>query len=288
MKLNKVLSSKFAPVQHRYFKKDTILYALGLAIGNDPVDPDQLKYVYEKDLAVLPSMCNVLATPGLWLSDPKFEANLVHALHGDQRFIIHHPLPAEGTVAGQLRVIGVEDKGPAKGALVFYEKVLSDQTTGKKLCTVQTTGFLRADGGCGSGGGKLPALQPLPEQEPDASVELPTHPHSALLYRLSSDMNPLHADPVIAAKAGFQQPILHGLCTMGVACYGLIRLFCGGDADRLAAMGMRFSNPVYPGETIRVEGWKTDRSIRFRAYAAERNLLVLDRGTAEIGVNSLP
>jgi acyl dehydratase len=284
MNLNKVLGSKFAPVQHTYCKKDTILYALGLAIGNDPIDPGQLKYVYEKDLAVLPSLCNVLASPGLWLSDPKFEVDWVHMLHGDQRFIVHSPLPAEGSVSGQLRVIGVEDKGPAKGALVFFEKVLSDQATGKKLCTVQTTGFLRADGGCGSGGEKLPALEPLPEREPDVSLELPTYPQSALLYRLSADMNPLHVDPLIAAKAGFERPVLHGLCTMGVACFGLIRLFCGGDAERLAAMGMRFSNPVYPGETIRVEGWKTDRSIRFRAYAVERKLLVLDRGAAEISV----
>ena len=282
MNLNKVLGSKFAPVQHTYSKKETILYALGLGIGNDPTDPGQLKYVYEEGLAVLPSMCNVLAYPGLWLSDPKYEVDWVHMLHGDQRFVVHHPLPTQGTVVGQLRVLGVEDKGSDKGALVFSERVLSDRATGERLCTVQTTGFLRADGGCGSGGEKLPALEPVPEREPDASVELPTYPQSALLYRLSADLNPLHVDPSVAAKAGFDRPILHGLCTMGVACFGLIRLFCGGDANRLAMMGMRFSNPVYPGETIRVEGWKSDRNIRFRAYAAERELLVLDWGAAEI------
>jgi acyl dehydratase len=104
------------------------------------------------------------------------------------------------------------------------------------------------------------------------------------LYRLSADINPLHVDPLLAAKAGFERPVLHGLCTMGVACFGLISLFCGGEAERLIAMGVRFSNPLFPGETIRVEGWKTGRNIRFRAYAVERELLVLDRGGAEIGI----
>jgi acyl dehydratase len=282
MNLNKVLGSKFAPIQHTYSKKDTILYALGLAIGNDPIDPGQLKYVYEQGLVTLPSMCNVLAHPGLWLGDPMFEVDHKHMLHGDQRFVVHHPLPAEGSVVGKLRVIGVEDKSLEKGTLVFFERVLSDEITGEKLCTVQTTGFLRKDGGCGSAGEKLSELETLPERKPDASLELPTYPQSALLYRLSGDLNPLHADPVVAAKAGFERPVLQGLCTMGVACFGLISLFCGGDPVQLTAMGVRFSKPVYPGETIRVEGWRTGHNIRFRAYAAERKVLVLDRGAAKI------
>ncbi len=282
MNLTRILGSSFAPVQQTYCEKDTMLYALGLGIGNDPTDPGQLKYVYEKNLVALPSMCNVLASPGLWLSDPIFEVDWVRLLHGEQRFVIHSPLPVEGGVTGQFRVIGVEDKGPAKGALLFFEKVLSDQVTGKKLCTVHTTGFLRADGGCGSGGEKLSVLEPVPEREPDRSVELETQPQSALLYRLSADMNPLHADPLVAARAGFERPILHGLCTMGVACYGLIRQLCGGDAKRLAAMGMRFINPVYPGDTVRLDVWNRGGNTRFRAYAVERELLVLDRGSAEI------
>jgi acyl dehydratase len=282
MNLENVLRSKFAPIEHTYTKKDTILYALGLALGHDPLDPDQLKFVYESGLKTLPSMCNVLASPGFWLREPQYDIDWMKSLHGDQRFIVHKPLPTEGTVVGNVRVVGVEDKGANQGTLLFYEKVLYDKATGEKHCTVQTTGFLRGDGGCGSGGKALPELEPVPEQEPDAKLDLPTYPQSALLYRLCADPNPLHVDPVVAAKAGFERPILHGLCTMGVACFGIIKVFCNSDPERLTTMGTRFSNPVYPGETIRVEGWHDDHSARFRAYVVERDIIVLDRGTAEI------
>lgn len=282
MNLDAVMAYEFPPVEHTYTEKDTMLYGLGLSLGRDPQDPEQLKFVYEKGLQALPSMCNVLAHPGFWLREPRLAIDWVRALHGEQRFVVHKPLPPRATVIGDMRVIGVEDKGPNKGALLFYEKVISAKSTGERLCTVQTTGFLRGDGGCGNAGVTLPGLEATPQAQPEATLDWPTGRQSALIYRLSGDLNPLHVEPSVAAQAGFQGPILQGLCTMGVACFGLIKLFCRGEPHRLRGMGVRFRDAIYPGETIRLECWRTDRTIWFRARVAERDSVVLDHGVAEM------
>ena len=122
----------------------------------------------------------------------------------------------------------------------------------------------------------------LPEREPDGHFDLPTLPQAALIYRLSGDYNPLHADPAVAKAAGFKAPILHGLCTFGVACHALVRTVCDGDPSRLRRQDVRFSSPVYPGETIRTEYWQDGRAVSYRARVLERDIVVLNNGYAEV------
>ena len=277
-----LLNWKLDDVVQTYDFRDTILYALGLGYGADPLDEDGLRFVYEENLKTVPTMCVVLGHPGFWVKDPRTGVDWVKVLHGEQGFRIHKPLPPQGTVIGRTRVTDIIDKGPGKGALIFSEKQVIDQASGDLLATTTSTTFARGDGGCG--GPQKPQPQPhaLPDRDPDRSIDIPTRPEAALIYRLSGDYNPLHADPKVARAAGFKAPILHGLCTYGVASRGLIAAVCGGEPDRLTSMQARFTSPVYPGETIRVETWIDGGTASFRARVVERDVIVLNNGRAEI------
>lgn len=280
--LERIRNLEFTDLRQSYVPRDTILYALGLGYGEDPLDPATLRYVYEDGLQAVPSMVSVLCQPGFWARDPVYGVDWVKVLHAEQAFEIVAPLPAEGTVTGRVKVIGVEDKGPDKGAVLHQVKELSSEE-GSMLARVRTTIFLRGNGGQGSFGETIAAAEPLPERAPDRVVTMPTSRRAALIYRLSGDWNPLHADPEIARKAGFDQPILHGLCTFGIACRALLSSACDGDPARLKGMFARFSRPVFPGETISVEIYDEPGVIRFRAVAVERGITVLDRGSATVG-----
>jgi acyl dehydratase len=282
MNLDALIHRKFPPITQRYDAKDTILYALGVGVGADPVDPVQLPYVYEKHLRILPSQSSVLVFPGMWLADPALGINFLKVLFGEQGVIFERPLKPTATIRGEYEVLGVEDKGPEKGAVVYFEKRIIDDADGGLICRVHSTYFLRADGGCGSWGKPLPPLEVLPERAPDKVIEIATIPRQALIYRLNGDYNPIHADPAAAAAAGFERPILHGLCSFGIACFGLVRELCDNHPDRLVELFTRFSKPVFPGETIRLELFQEDNRWRFRARVVERNEIVLDRGIVRI------
>lgn len=282
MNLAALLAHKFPAQRVRYGIKDTMLYALTVGAGADPLDADDLKLVYEQELRALPTMSAVIAYPGLWITEPQFEVNYLKLLHGEQDLTIHQPLPAQAEVLGDYRVAAVVDKGADKGALVYFCKEIRDAGTQELFCTVSSTLFLRADGGCGNFGTPPP---PLPSEAVAGAKfqdEIRTTANAALFYRLNGDMNPIHADPVAAGKAGFSRPILHGLCTYGVVGYLLTRSVCGHDPSRIRSLGVRFSSPVYPGETIRVEGTRTGHGAHFRAVAVERNQVVLTNGYARI------
>jgi acyl dehydratase len=282
MDITAIQSFRLAPIEHRYSAKDSILYALGLGFGERPLDPHHLQFVYEKGLRAVPSACVVLAHPGFWVNNPVLKIDWIKILHGEQAFEIFEPLPAEGTVRGEYEILAVEDKGREKGAIMHVRKRLSDVASGKLLANVTSVYMLRGDGG-GGGFGVVPEPPaPLPDGEPDVTFSLRTLPQSALIYRLSGDLNPIHADPAAAAKAGFTQPILHGLCSMGLATRALIESLCEGDSRRVRAVSLRFSKPLFPGETVAVEIFKLRSGIRFRARAVERNVVVLDRGAAVI------
>lgn len=281
VKLDVLRNFQIKPIEHRYTAKDSMLYALGLGYGSEPTNPDHLQFVYEENLKSVPSICNVLAHPGFWVNDPSLEIDWVKILHGEQSFDIFKPLPPEGNVRGTYEIIAVEDKGD-KGAVGYVEKTLTDIDTGEVLAKVLTTLMMRGDGGQGGFGTAPAAPEALPDGEPDLVVDFGTLPQSALIYRLSGDYNPIHADPVAASKAGFPQPILHGLCSMGLATRALITGICDGQPDRLKALSLRFSRPVFPGETIRTEIFRTPTGARFRARAVERDIVVLDRGTATL------
>ena len=281
MNLDALVGAKLPAIDHAYDHKDAILYALGLGYGEDPMDPAQLAYVYEDGLQAVPSLCVVLAHPGFWLTRPEFDVAWLKLLHAEQAFQMHRPLPPKGKVRGSYRVLAVEDRGE-KGSVLYQEKLLHDSGSGELIATVTTTLFLRGDGGQGSHGTAPEPMAPLPDLAPDFSVDLTTLPQQALIYRLSGDLNPIHASVGAAAKAGFDRPILHGLCTMGFAVRAILKAYCDDRPERLTSFAVRFTKPVFPGETLRFDFYRDGSALRFRGTAVGRDVVVLDRGVATI------
>ena len=272
----------FPEIEHTYTEKDTILYALSLGIGHDPVDPEQLPYIYEKDLKAFPTMAVILGYPGLWMTDPKTKINFLKVVHGEQRLQILQPLPTSGTVKAQIKVSHVIDKGADKGALVIVERKIFDENNTLLAVTDQTT-FCRGDGGFGQGDDSPEALPKPPVRTPDAIEEIQIRPDAAVLYRLNADPNPLHIDPETAKAAGFDKPILHGLCTYGMTAHAIVKNYCDYQAERLLRFDTRFSAPVFPGETLVVEMWQlNDNEISFQAKVKERDIIVLSNGISNI------
>jgi len=277
-----LLQRPFARVEHRYTARDAILYALGLGLGSDPMDRGQLRYVHEEGLAALPTFANVLAYPGFWAREPDTGIDWQRLVHAEQAIVLHAPLPVQGVVVGRNRITGLWDKGAGRGALMQQVRELADEA-GRALATVTQLTMLRGDGGCGSAGEGTPAApHTLPERSPDVVCDLPALPQAALLYRLSGDYNPLHADPAVAAAAGFARPILHGMCTMGVAAHAVLRTLLGYDPTRFAAMRVRFTAPVFPGETLRTELWIDGDRVSLRTTALDRGVIVLDKGRVDL------
>ena len=258
--------------------QDTALYNFSIGLGQDPMDQQQLDFLYEPRLKAMPAMANVLGYPGFWLRNPDTGVDWTQVLHGEQSLILHKPLPAEGEIIGKSRISAIVDRGPGKGALLYNERVVLDAKTGEKLATLEGTTFARGDGGFGGPSGPVKKPHAEPDRAPDVVVDLPTRPEQAIVYRLNGDHNPLHIDPEVAAKAGFKQPILHGLCTFGVVCHALMKALCGYDPARFGRMDLRFSSPVFPGETIRTEIWHEDGGAAFRARVVERDKVVVSNG----------
>ena len=281
MDVERIRNMTIDPIVQSYDFRDTILYALGLGYGSDPLDRSELPFVYEKDLRCLPSYANLLCHPGFWAQKAEFGIDWVKILHAEQDYQIHSPLPATGTIRGEYSVVGIEDKGEGRGALLHQAKTLYDTRDDTVLAVVRSTLFMRGNGGEGGFGEAPPVAEKLPERAPDRVVEIETLPRQALIYRLSGDYNPIHADPDLAQKAGFSQPILHGLCTNGIATRAILKAYADNDPARLTSMFVRFSSPVMPGETIRCEFFEGDGGrLRFRAIAKERDTVVLDRCSA--------
>lgn len=279
---DKLINSRIPPVEQQLTRRDTMLYALGVGLGADPCDEKQLRFVYEDNLVALPTMAIILGYPGPWHANADIGITRTHVVHGEQGFTIHRPLPVEGTITGLTEITSVVDKGKDKGALLMTKTTVRDTTTQEVVCTLTSTTFCRADGGFGGPSGPVKAPHVIPERTPDLTCELPTLPQAALIYRLSGDYNPLHADPAYARKAGYKMPILHGRCTFSVVGHALLKSCCGYEAHRLKSMEGRFSSPVYPGETIRTEMWTDGGIVSFRASVPARGVTVLDNGRAEI------
>lgn len=261
--------------------RDTILYALGVGVGCDPaLEHETLRYAYEENLEALPSMAVILAYPGFWLKEPQFGADWKRVLHAEETVTLHRPLPVAGEAIGILTIEEIYDKGPDKGAIVHSKREIYDRATGDHLATDARASFLRGDGGCGGRTDPAPAPPRLPDRPPELSIALPTQAQQALIYRLSGDYNPLHADPAVASAAGFGRPILHGLCTYGVVTRALM-LAVADEGKMFSSMTARFSAPVYPGDTIETEIWPEGNTLFFRALAKERGAVVLNNGRAE-------
>jgi acyl dehydratase len=278
----------FPDIVHRYTERDSMLYALGLGFGSDPMDRGALRFVYEKNLQAVPTLATVMGSPGIWWRDPRTGADAVKLVHGEQDIRLLRPLAASGTLVARNRVISLTDKGAGKGAIAVLLRSLVDEATGETVAESRNVTFLRGDGGFSDiSGVSDPGPEPLPavpERAADIEVSYATRPETALIYRLSGDVNPLHADPDVAAKAGFDRPILHGLCTYGMGARAVIENVLGHDAARLKRLAVRFTSPVWPGETVRYELWREgDARLSLRASVDARKVVVLNNGVVEIG-----
>ncbi|MCX7311845.1 MAG: MaoC/PaaZ C-terminal domain-containing protein [Alphaproteobacteria bacterium] len=279
---DKLMGLKIPDAEHSYGEKDTMLYALGVGVGHDPTDRQQLEFVYEKNLKAMPTFACLLGYPGFWVRDLDTGIDWVRIVNGEQGFTLHAPVQPSGTVIGRTRILEVIDKGEGKGAVVYTERSITDKASGQLLASVTQTTFCRADGGFGGPPRESPPSHKLPDRAPDLTCDLGTRPEMALIYRLSADLNPLHADLDVAKAAGFPRPILHGLGTFGVVGHALLKSACGYDPSRMTAMSGRFSAPVFPGETIRTEIWRDGNVVSFRALVPERNIVAMTNGRAEI------
>jgi len=269
-------------VEQRYSQKDVILYALGIGLGQDPVNEDELTFVYEKKLKVLPTFPAVLGRPDFWIRDLPTGIDFTTILHGEQGIVLHRQLEPSGHVIATTRITEIVDKGQGKGALVYTERRIVDKTSGDSLATVSETTFCRSEGGFGGPSRTVKKANEMPERAPDLTCDLPTRPEAAIIYRLSGDLNPLHVDPAMAKAAGYKRPILQGLATFGVSGHALLRTLCNYDPCRLTSISGRFTAPVFPGDTIRTEIWRDGSIVTFRARALERDILVINNGCAEL------
>ena len=279
---DKLLAIRIPDKEQRYSEKDAMLYALGVGLGHDPVNEQQLAFVYEKNLKVLPTFPVVLGFDPFLLRDLGIGINFEMTVHGEEHLVLHRPLPTSGIIVARQRFVDVIDKGAGKGALLLMERTISDKATGALLATMRETVFCRADGGFSGTTRPSPPVHPVPDRAPDIVCDLPTRPDMALIYRLSADTNPLHADPEMARAAGFPRPILHGLGSFGVAAHALLRSVCDYDPARMRSIGGRFSAPVFPGESIRTEMWRDGPVVSFRARVLERDAVAINNGRAEV------
>jgi acyl dehydratase len=279
---DKLMALDLAPAEQIYDARDCMLYALGVGLGHDPMNEDELAFVYEKNLKVLPTMATVLANSGSLARNPDSGINWVMVVNGEQGFTLERPLAGEGALVGRTRIVEVVDKGAGKGALLLTERKITDKASGALVATVTQTIFCRGDGGFGGPPRQSPPPHPIPSRAADAVCDFGTRPEMALIYRLSGDYNPLHAEPAAAKAAGFERPILHGLGTFGVSGHALLKTMCGYDPARLKSFSCRFSAPVFPGETIRTEMWRDGLIVSFRARVVGRDVIAINNGRAEV------
>jgi acyl dehydratase len=255
---------------------DALLYAIGVGAGlGDPLQ--DLEFTTENTAGV---QQQVLPTYGVLLAQARMAADLgdfdrALLVHAEQSIELHRPLPVAGTLRTSAMVTGIYDKG--SGALIQSENKAVDAATGEPVVTTRSGTFIRGEGGFGGDRGSSEPWQ-LPDRAPDHKVTQQTRPEQALLYRLSGDRNPLHADPAFAARGGFSRPILHGLCTYGFTGRVLLHELCGSDPARFSSMSGRFSRPVLPGESLVVSIWTGDDGIALFQTAKEDGTVVIDRG----------
>jgi acyl dehydratase len=272
-----VLSHPSTSQEYSFSVRDAILYALCLGFGSDPLNERTLPFVYERHLKVVPTLPTVVA----WIANPTFAAlgvDPLTALHGEQRIELHRPITIPLRVRVQGSVVGVYDKGAERGAIVVTCHVLTDAVDGGKVATLTTSCFARAEGGCGGSVDVPPQPHPVPHRAPDLSLDIVTRADLALLYRLTGDRNPVHAEPQVARDAGFARPLLHGLCSFGMSCRAVLETYADFDPKRIASHQARFASPVYPGETITVDLWRDADVVSFEARIRARGVTVIKNG----------
>ena len=283
-----ILDQATPPRPFSYGPREAMLYALGVGYGSDPLNRDELPFVYEKALKIVPTAVCVLSGGGpgdiLFPNGAPVPAghrpssfSYPDMLHGEEKIELHHPLPTSGDFVAVDRVAAAYDKGKDKGALVV-RKTQWHSAAGDHIATVTTSLFCRKEGGFGGPTEGAPKPHPTPARAPDLSIDFATRPDQALIYRLSGDLNPLHADPDWARESGFERPILHGLCTFGFACRAVLATMADNDPDRILSHQARMSAPVYPGDVISFDLWRDGKDIAFEAHVRARGVTVLRNG----------
>ncbi len=256
--------------------RDVMLYAMAVGFGRDPLNVSELRYVYEgAGLRTVPTLASTLASSS-FLHDCGWDYGRI--LHGEERLIIHRPLVESGTLLLDSEVTEVFDKGAERGAVILTETRARTASDDEPSFTVRRTILARGDSGFGGPSGSGPAAHPVPRREPDLVSSFETRRGQALLFRLSGDRNPLHADPALAKRLGLPAPILHGLCSFGIACRAILKTICEYDQTLITELDVRFSAPVYPGETLVTEMWQEANVVSYRVRAAERDVVVLNHG----------
>jgi acyl dehydratase len=260
-----------------YADTETMLYALSIGFGRDPLDEKELPFVCEHRglIKTVPSFATVLI-PDMFPPDLGWDYSQV--LHAEQRLTLFRPVPAEAELLINKRIVDVFDRGPKFGAMVLFEaegRFAKDDTV---VFTLSNTIVARGDGGFGGPNGKGPAPHRIPRRQADLYCDFETRADQALYYRLTGDRNPLHSDPTAARKAGFDAPILHGLCTYGIACHAILKTICAYDHTLITGLDARFSSPVLPGDTVTTAMWQEGNIVSFQCTAKERGVVVLKNG----------
>jgi len=275
-----ILGLRSESIGFSWTDREAMLYALGVGMGEDPLDEKQLAFVYERNLQVLPTFASVIvreAAPG------PLDINAALVLDGERDLMIHKPLASSASVVMNGRITGVSDKGPGKGAIITREVVIMDACNREKIATMVSSIFARGDGGFGGPPESKTDKPGIPARAPDLTVNISTRPDQALIYRLSGDRNPLHCDPAFAVRAGFQRPILHGLCTYGICCRAILQTYADFDPTAIKRFAARFSSPCYPGDVVSVDIWKSDSELSFQARVEKRGVTVIKNGRALLG-----
>lgn len=273
----KLMSKSIVDLPFSYRDTETMLYALSVGVGRDPTDARELAYVSDDGSSpkTMPTFATCLV-PDMFPPDLGWDYSQV--LHAEQRLQLFRPLPPQADLLINKRIVEAYDRGPRIGAMIMFEAEVRLAKDDTALFTLGNTIMARGDGGFGGPNGKGPAPHRVPRREPDLACEFDTRPDQALLYRLNGDRNPLHSDPQLARSVGFDRPILHGLCTYGVACHAILKTICEYDHTLITGFDARFSSPVMPGDTIRTDMWQDGNVVSFQCTAVERDIVVLKNG----------
>jgi acyl dehydratase len=281
IKYDELMALKNLGQKYAYGDREVMLYACGIGMGADPMDEKELAFVNEatatpRALKVVPTFASVAA----WGAGPgEMNLNRVMVVDGERDITFHRPLPMAANLVVDSRVLAVFDKGKDKGAVIRHQTLLKNEN-GEELATLVASRFARGDGGFGGPSEGQPEPHKVPTRSPDKSIDITTRADQALIYRLCGDRNPLHSDPEFAARAGFPRPILHGMCTFGITCHGILQTYADYDPSAFRQHAARFSSPVYPGETVTLDLWKDGNVISFEARVKARDAVVIRSGKA--------
>ena len=284
IKYEELMAMKNLGQKYSYGDREVMLYAYGIGMGGDPMDEKELAFVNEaaaapRPLKVVPTFTSVAA----WGAGPgEMNLNRVMVVDGERDITFHKPLSTAAHITADSSVLAVFDKGKDKGAVIRHQTVLKN-SDGEPLATLVASRFARGDGGFGGPSEGQPEPHAVPSRTPDRMIDISTRPDQALIYRLCGDRNPLHSDPEFARRAGFPRPILHGMCTYGITCRGILQTYADYDPAAFKRHAARFSSPVYPGEIVTLEMWKDGDVISFEAKVKARGVTVIKNGMTVLG-----